>query len=342
MDRLVRIADDAFFLTSISFEYIFLLSIIFTVWYLPMLLFGKLSRLKHYQWHPLIFVGTIVISMFLGLDKIITTYGQLFFSYLYPVNVAFRYLSIIWLIVALTILVQVTAQAFRFSLVNLKAKYIQIADKQFSSLSTKIVGNRPVCLLQVDFVDGITSWGLVNAYVFVPKGFYELYDENERDLLFTHELIHIKNYDSLKCTAIAFIKSIFCFCPFIIHAMDRIRLRFEINCDDSVMQNFNSKEKQYLLILLKSISKPCQLLTGISSDYADIKCRILTIQQRSKQKSGFRQVIVLLIVAICLFSFFLFPYRNMPISAVNYKSDANITFMWQGLFGTYSVCEIRK
>lgn len=342
MDRIIRIADDMLFLTSVSFEYIFLLSIIFTVWYLPMRVLGYVSRLKNYQWHPLIFIVTTVISMLLGLDKIITTYGNLFFSYLYPINAAVKYLSIIWLIVTLKILVLVVAQAIRFSLVDFKAKHIQIDDKKFSYLSRRIVGDRPVYLLQVDFITGIASWGLVNACVFVPKGFYDLFDENERELLFTHELIHIKNYDSLKSTAIALIKSVFWFCPIVLHAMDRLRLRFEISCDNSVMKNFNAKQEQYSFILLKSISKPYELLSGISSDYADIKCRIQTIQQKSKHKSEYRQIVSLLIVAICIFSAFLLPYKNMPTFPENYKSDVNITFMWQGIFGLYSVCEIRR
>ncbi len=163
-------------------------------------------------------------------------------------------------------------------------KRAQTADNSWQALSQEIsVGlglKRQVRLFESGEVRAAVTVGVINPTIVVPAGSTNWSVERRRFML-SHELAHVKRWDSLIEVMALVVKSIYWFNPMVWIAVRRLRVERERDCDDAVL-NTGARPSDYALLLLDIAAelgippRPAWQLSTISQG-SNLKDRIMCI-----------------------------------------------------------------
>ncbi len=169
-------------------------------------------------------------------------------------------------------------------------KKVQIACEKYDLKCTRVT-----------MVDGITSafvYGVLCPVLVLPKGI----DVNEKILL--HELLHLKNFDSVQSVLWCSLYAFHWFNPFLYYVSRHIGNDMEAACDQRVLERLEGEERrEYGAILLSMANEKYARAVGttsISNGGKNISQRIQSIVRFKKYPEGMRLVsicIILLLIA---------------------------------------------
>ncbi|MER0280875.1 M56 family metallopeptidase [Clostridioides difficile] len=140
-----------------------------------------------------------------------------------------------------------------------------------------------------------------NSCVLLPPHDYKL---KELDWIFRHELMHFKSRDLYLKYVILFLKIVYWFNPFV-YIMDKhIDLDCEFYCDERVLKNCTTQQKQeYALTIINAMKKSShfsnKFIAGLYKQ-SDIRKRV-TNMFNEKYKNGVLIALVLCILSLVTF-----------------------------------------
>ena len=127
------------------------------------------------------------------------------------------------------------------------------------------------------------------------------YSEEELELIFRHELIHICRRDSGVKFLIAFCRALCWFNPFMHLAMRRCSEDMELSCDQLVLKDAGQeKSEQYASLILDTAAEPRGFTTCLSANARSMAYRLKQILQPAKKWKG--TLLVGLVTALLLYS----------------------------------------
>lgn len=150
--------------------------------------------------------------------------------------------------------------------------------------------------------------GIIKPYILLPK---ITYNNHEIEWILRHELMHYKKYDLVYKSLLMITVSIHWFNPFVYIMRKYINYECELSCDESILKNFNIKEKKfYANILINSIQinkndvLKSNLSTGLqlNNNKTILKRRLITMLNSKTKKRG---LITLAIATVIVSSSFL-------------------------------------
>lgn len=104
-----------------------------------------------------------------------------------------------------------------------------------------------------DAVDGLPALvGLLRPRIVVPADFEQRYSPQERDLMFEHELNHLRRGDLWSNAVLALLQCVFWFNPLIHFAASRFRHDQELACDAAVLARNPGVARRYGEAMLKT------------------------------------------------------------------------------------------
>ena len=113
------------------------------------------------------------------------------------------------------------------------------------------------------------------------------YTEEELQLIFRHELIHICKYDIMTKLFFAFFTSICWYNPLMWIAMKKCYDDLELSCDESVLLDADTNKRElYANLILKTASSQKGFTTCLSTDAKGLKYRLENIVKTRKKRQG--------------------------------------------------------
>ena len=175
------------------------------------------------------------------------------------------------------------------------------ANNLFNKLRMEYCGNKyDLRLLNCPKVKTPLSIGLFrrSICVLLPQ---RAYSEEELELIFRHELIHICRKDSGVKFLIAFCRALCWFNPFMHLAMRRCSEDMELSCDQLVLKDAGKEKKtQYASLILDTAAEPRGFTTCLSADGRSMAYRLKQILEPAKKWKG--TLLVGLVTALLLYS----------------------------------------
>ena len=222
-------------------------------------------------------------------------------------------------------------------------------DPAFSRALAVVGPGCPVALKKTES-GGVASWRDKQGYVIVPEGFRQSYSDQERYIIYLHELTHIKQRDALKLRVAALCRVFFWFNPVVTHALSRYMSHVEIACDRAVLSLNRADPHTYAGLIAKALSRPHGLLPGFSYGYREAARRMRYIFHDQCFLSPFRDragaslcaflfLIVLAGSSLCL------PQRDETPPEIppaftapdGTRVRVKTVFFWSGILGGYCV-----
>jgi beta-lactamase regulating signal transducer with metallopeptidase domain len=196
------------------------------------------------------------------------------------------------------------------------------ANPQWTNLLDGVAGElglgRNVRLLESSQLKAVTV-GIVDPVIVLPMDCDD-WPVSRRRLVLSHELAHVKRWDTLIETFALFATILYWFNPLVWYAVRRLRIERETDCDNAVLRT-GAKPSEYAELLMKiaaelsASTKPAWQLSTISQG-SNVKDRLMDIlnQRVNRTKGSRRAAIVTGALALLLI---------LPISTSSLWSDAS-------------------
>ena len=180
-------------------------------------------------------------------------------------------------------------------------RYALPADRKWTRLLDGITKeldlNRKVDLLESGRLKAAVTVGIVNPVIVLPSDCDD-WSESRRRLVLSHELAHVKRWDTLIEALALFTTIVFWFNPLVWYAVKRLRIERETDCDNAVLRA-GAKPSEYAELLLNiaaelsSSATPAWQLSTISQG-SNVKDRLMDIlNQRVNRTKGSRRLAVI-------------------------------------------------
>ena len=156
------------------------------------------------------------------------------------------------------------------------------------------------------------------------------YNEEELELIFRHELIHICRRDSGVKFLIAFCRAVCWFNPFMSLAMRRCSEDMELSCDQLVLKDAGQeKQKQYAELILDTAAETRGFTTCLSADARSMAYRLKQILQPVQKWKG--TLLVGLVTALLLYSlgWFSFAYAAGTVKDLSLEHGSSAPSDWK-------------
>jgi len=196
------------------------------------------------------------------------------------------------------------------------------ADRRWTALldgvAEELELSRDVRLLESGQLKAAVTVGIVDPVIVLPEDCDE-WPASRRRLVLSHELAHVKRWDTL-IELFALLASImYWYNPFVWYAVKRLRIERETDCDNAVLQT-GARPSEYAELLmniaadLSASTRPAWQLSTISQG-SNVKDRLMDIlNQRVNRSRGTRRTaIIAAVLALALV---------LPISMSGLWSDA--------------------
>lgn len=196
------------------------------------------------------------------------------------------------------------------------------ADRRWTALLDGVAGEldlrRSVRLLESDRLKAAVTVGIVDPVIVLPADCDE-WPASRRRLVLSHELAHVKRRDTLIELFALLASIVYWFNPFVWHAVRRLRIERETDCDNAVLET-GARPSEYAELLiniaadLSASTRPAWQLSTISQG-SNVKDRLMDIlNQRMNRSRGTRRT-ALITGALAL-------ALVLPISTSGLWSDA--------------------
>lgn len=156
------------------------------------------------------------------------------------------------------------------------------------------------------------------------------YSEEELELIFRHELIHICRRDSGVKFLIAFCRALCWFNPLMPLAMRRCSEDMELSCDQLVLKDAGKEKKtQYASLILDTAAEPRGFTTCLSADGRSMAYRLKQILEPAKKWKG--TLLVGLVTALLLYSlgWFSFAYAAGTVRDISQEHSSSAPSDWK-------------
>ncbi|MCD7897955.1 MAG: M56 family metallopeptidase [Planctomycetaceae bacterium] len=240
-------------------------------------------------------------------------------------------------------------------------KRLPAADDPVFHQARKTVPAGRNVVLKASGPDGVVaSWGLWRRVVLVPEGFVDEYSEEERRLMYLHELSRLRRRDSWMLFITAALRNVGWFTPAGLRALARIQEGMEIACDRAVLACDDVSRICYAELILRAQAKQASLAPGFAGRRkTEVRARIETIVDAgSGTARRFRDGGVFLAFTVLLAGTFAVGYgidreyrRELENSALHAdmshprvvtmpdgsKARHSVILAWRGSFGSYAL-----
>ena len=223
-------------------------------------------------------------------------------------------LIIVWLGVAILFVIYELTQYFRMKHLTVKcSERVEIGSNSISIEKwEKCLGRKGqrVQVLSSCVVESPFTMGVIRPLIFIPET--EL-DDDEREMIYLHEITHIKNHDILIKFLCLLIILLHWFNPFSYLVLHEFNILSEYCCDESVMKMRSLEDRKKYAILLvqfaterKSSSKTFWV-KGYSGSKKRLKKRVGAILEMKKKKSWV--IVLAMVMSIVLGSTTVYAYK---------------------------------
>ncbi|MCC8167395.1 MAG: M56 family metallopeptidase [Planctomycetes bacterium] len=261
----------------IMFDIVFTAAMLFTIMYVLIRLTVRLvPRLGRYEYRVLLVAGLLSLPM------VFTVAGSSFSALLYriqpyPYNTAVTiciYLSVAgWASTAAVLCFRLLKEWWRLS--RWVQRLPEDTDPVFREALTVVPAGRRVVLKRSGPGGVVASWGLWKRVVLVPDGFSGEYSDEERRLVYLHELSHLRRRDSWMLLLAAALRSIGWFTPAARRALVRIQEGVEIACDRAVLACAGVRSFRYAELILRAQAAQASLAPGFAGQRkTEVRARI--------------------------------------------------------------------
>ena len=210
-------------------------------------------------------------------------------------------LGIAWLFIAVLLLARLAVANARVSAWRRSSEPMQ--DYRWLSLLAQLTRQygikRPVVLLESAETDVPVTWGIVYPVILIPSG--EMWDDEQRAAVLTHELAHVKRFDALTQQLAQIALALLWFHPLVWIAVRRMRLEREHACDDFVLTS-GTRASRYaddLLSLARRLSRPTAPAAAAlaMARRSELEGRLLAILDPAVKRTAVRGARVALLLA---------------------------------------------
>ncbi len=196
------------------------------------------------------------------------------------------------------------------------------ADRKWTSLlgivAKELDLSRKVRLLESGHLKAAVTVGIIDPVIVLPSDCDE-WPASRRRLVLSHELAHVKRWDTLIETFVLLTTIVYWFNPFVWYAVRRLRIERETDCDNAVLRT-GAKPSEYAELLmniaadLSASTTPAWQLSTISQG-SNVKDRLMDImnQRVNRTRGSRRSAIVTGVLALSLV---------LPISTSSLWSNA--------------------
>ncbi len=345
----------------IAFDVVFTAAMLFTLLYgLTRLTLRLVPRLGRYEYRIVLACGV------LGVPLVFTVAGRCLSALFYriqpwqydiAVNVAIYLLVTIWASVSAVLFFRIVKECWRIG--RWTKRLPEADDPAFRLALQSVPVGRGVVLKKSGAGGVVASWGLWRRVVLVPDGFVRDYSDEERRLIYLHELSHLRRRDSWMLLLAAALRSVGWFTPAGRWALDRIQEGMEIACDRAVLACKDVSEMRYAELILRAQAAQASLAPGFACRRkTEVRARIEGIVGAgSGPRRRVRDGVAFLAFTVFLLGIGLIGYgmdgeyrRELAESSFALKADDvrvvtmpdgsivthSLVFMWRGSFGGYA------
>ncbi len=259
------------------FDVVFTASIIFTLLYtLTRLTLRLVPRLGRYEYRIILLCGVLSVPLvFTAAGRCISIllYRSQPWTFEVVVNATMYVLITIWASVASVLGFRLIKGCWRLG--RWVKRLPGIDDPVFEQAVKIVAAGRAVTLKKSGPGGVVASWGLWRRAVLVPDGFMDEYDEDDRRLIYLHELSHLRRFDSYMLFLAAALRSVGWFTPVGRRALCRIQEGMEIACDRAVLACDGVMSIRYAELILRAQAAQASLAPGFAGQMkSEVQARI--------------------------------------------------------------------
>jgi len=187
----------------------------------------------------------------------------------------------------------------------------------FERMSRELDVRRNVRLLESDRLQAAITAGIINPVIVIPSD-TDGWSAERRRLVLSHELAHVKRWDTLTETFALFVTALHWFNPLVWYAVKQLRIEREADCDNAVLR-MGAKPSDYAELLmdiaadLGTSPKPVWQLSTISQS-SNLKDRLMNIlnQKINRNRGNVKSAVLTGVLVLALI---------IPISAAGIWSS---------------------
>ncbi len=203
----------------------------------------------------------------------------------------FHILLIAWFVIASLILLWNIVSHLRFRR-KLDESLYEIRDERILALWNKkqdelgIRENKRIGIYTSPSVNSAMTIGILqrNCILVLPD---KEYSDEELDMIFSHELVHIIRNDGITKLYMAICKAFNFYDPFVYSGTRKCSEDIELACDEIVLSDANEKtRKDYGKLILSSAGEERGFTSNLSASGESMKYRLLNILKPDKKRRG--------------------------------------------------------
>jgi beta-lactamase regulating signal transducer with metallopeptidase domain len=193
--------------------------------------------------------------------------------------------------------------------VRLLIRQAHPADQKWNALFQRMAEEmdvqRNVRLLESSRIQAAITAGVINPVVVIPSD-TDAWSADRRRLVLSHELAHVKRWDTLTETFALFATALYWFNPLVWYAVKQLRIERETDCDNAVLRN-GAKPSDYAELLmdiaadLGTSPKPVWQLSTISQS-SNLKDRLMNIlnQKMNRNRGNVKSALLTGVLVLAL------------------------------------------
>lgn len=170
---------------------------------------------------------------------------------------------------------------------------IQLFENEISKIDYKI---KKIKLMQSDHIQTPLTIGVRNKVVVLPNS---CYTDDEYEMIFNHEIIHIARNDVFTKVYFVFCNAFCWFNPLMWIANKKCSEDLELSCDKSVLIHKDDfTRKQYARLILNNISSEKGFTSCLSTNAKSLQYRLRNIVQPKYKKTGGLLILIFILVLV--------------------------------------------
>ncbi len=211
----------------------------------------------------------------------------------WPVTIA----GALWVLV---VLYRVEAHIITNSRLEYAARLMKGADiGEMKNRAAAAFGLRAkwINVVEAEWISSPITYGVFRKTILLPRGFQDIYSEDELYLLLLHEMAHIKNRDMEKLYFISLLSCFFIVPPGFIRDFKRDS---EILCDNRVIGIINTDADVYTDLLIQESTRKSAPIKGIafSDSFRALQSRVKALERFSPVKHRFAVFSAVILVVL--------------------------------------------
>ncbi|MCT4565112.1 MAG: M56 family metallopeptidase [Maledivibacter sp.] len=212
-----------------------------------------------------------------------------------------EYAMYIWLLGALIVFTINITGYIRF-IGQLKGRYKPARNMEINILSKLLNGSKNVRLLRNGFISTPMALGILRPCIIIPD---DDFDEVQLKNILLHELTHLKHHDILVKWLTMLATSIHWFNPIMYFIRKEISDSCELACDEAVIRNFSTEEKQAYGDTLISFAEEAKYPIGVlqatmCEEKKSLRERLIAIMKHDR-KSKMIMIFSAILIGVFIF-----------------------------------------